>query len=187
MKHLKLIKGRSYSGPGVHATNAQPYISIEDDTAAEEALASGYFEEIEQSQIPVATLEVPDNTGDTSGVSGKGIGTGKLVETLNHSQLKRLNRPTLEGIGKKLGLDVSEAPNKDKCADDIWAALEERKVAVVEVDKDVYEIHSEAEVARQDNPDNTGGNGGVSGNSEDSNTTNQFTGNPDGGGNAGTE
>jgi len=103
----------------------------------------------------------PEKSGSDGG-TGK-VGTGKIVETLKKSEVKRLNKPTLEGLAKKLGVDLTDAPNNDKRADAIWDKLEKIHAAVVEVEKDVYEVVEEAEIINEngtggENENGTGGN-----------------------------
>lgn len=48
MHLLKLIKGLSYAG-SVYATKDQPLVAVEDDAAAAAAIASGYFEAVDEA------------------------------------------------------------------------------------------------------------------------------------------
>ena len=139
MKNIKIIDGvyglrKSGSSVVTRKGKTDPPFQIEDDEA-KRLVALGVAAYVDET--PVA-----DNDK-----------TGKLVDTLNLSQLKRLNRTTLEGIAKKLGLDVSKAPNKETCAEEIWSVLETRHAAVVAVDKDTYEVVEEAEAEVEDDED----------------------------------
>lgn len=71
MRHLRLKKGLSYTGPGVQATKARPDVFLEDDTAADAAIATGYFVEVEGAGVvlppgaPTGTIEAIDTMGAT--------------------------------------------------------------------------------------------------------------------------
>lgn len=71
MRHLRLKKGLSYTGPGIRATKAAPDVFLEDDKAADAAIASGYFKEVEDGSIvpppkaPTGTIEAIDTMGAT--------------------------------------------------------------------------------------------------------------------------
>jgi len=213
MRHLKLIKGRSYSGPGIRATNAKPFVSIENEAIADLAIASGYFVEVDGSDVPAGT--VPNNTGgagenggDTGGDGGSNAGA-----PLTLPALRKLNKDALEAIAKKRGVDLSAAKNNNDRAALIFEDIEAKTKA--DADKAAAEAAAKANTANtpdsSGNPDGSGGSGGAgsaedtnvstntggeggstdqggnggSGDDEDADTTSQFTGNPDGSGGSG--
>lgn len=69
MRHLRLKKGLSYTGPGIQATKAQPDVFLEDDAAADAAIATGYFMEVAGADVvlpppaPTGTIEAIDTMG----------------------------------------------------------------------------------------------------------------------------
>jgi len=87
---------------------------------------------------------VKDTPADT-GKKDTSDNTGKITETLNQSQITRLNKDTHESIAKRLGVDLRETTNRETRGKAIWEALEAKHAAVVEVDKETYEVVEEAE------------------------------------------
>jgi len=121
-------------------TRTDPPFQI-DDSEAERLVELGVAE--------YATGEEPtaEADGDSSGGS---VETGKIVDTLNLSQLTRLNKDTQESIAKKLNVDLSAATNREKRGAALWDALEKKHCAVIEVKPDVYEIFEEAEIVEDE-------------------------------------
>ena len=109
MRHLRLKKGLSYTGPGVRATKAMRDVFLEDDKTADAAIATGYFEEVEgdtvmpPSKPPTGTLEAVDTMGVTK----------------------------LRAYAKEKGLDLEwpSGTGADTIREDIRRALAEREAA----------------------------------------------------------
>ena len=60
---LKLVKALSYSGI-ISATRENPVVIVEDETAANEAVATGYFELIKDKEDDVPPILPDDETSD---------------------------------------------------------------------------------------------------------------------------
>lgn len=69
MSKLKLVKGLSYTGHGVSATDKRPIIDVPDKSTADELIASGYFTLIAEDTAPAekpkekAPTDKPEGTG----------------------------------------------------------------------------------------------------------------------------
>ena len=113
MYHIKLVKGRSYTGNGIRATNTKPDVYLDDENAAQKAVGSGYFVFVEAPAV-----NTPSSTSAATGA--------KIVET--PSVIKKLNKTQLEERAVKLGIDISAARNNDERAGMVIAALEKAKV-----------------------------------------------------------
>lgn len=74
MIKLRLIKGLSYTSATISATAKDPYVTTEDEAAAQYAVASGYFEVVETEELVEA--EEPQQMG------------GKLAEDMTVSELE---------------------------------------------------------------------------------------------------
>lgn len=93
MIKLKLIKGLSYSGI-VSATAKSPYVSVEDEAAANMAVASGYFAIVAEEDAGEA------EAGETEPMQYG----GKLLDDMNKSELETFaayKGISLKGITKK--------------------------------------------------------------------------------------
>ena len=97
MFKLKLVRGLSYSGYGVKATNQRPIITVDKKEAADALIASGHFSLIAESGADNTFVEVKsiekktekeldayarENGIDLSGVSGKAKKLAKIQEVL---------------------------------------------------------------------------------------------------------
>lgn len=117
MHHLKLIMAASYRG-AVHATKEHPDVFVEDGTAYEAAMASGYFEEIEDEPgsdrskggDPVSATMTPDEETDLEETESDGL------EDMSVSDLK--------AYAELNGIDLGGAKKKDEILETIRAAEE---------------------------------------------------------------
>jgi hypothetical protein len=94
MFKIRLIKGRSYNGV-VTATNKNPIIEVADEAKAKKALASGYFELIEQP-----APQTPPKTSGEQGGEADEAALGKMTEKELDAYAKA-NGISLSGINKK--------------------------------------------------------------------------------------
>ena len=103
MYYLRLIKARSYTGRGLHATARSPLVTTEDEAVFQSALASGYF-------LEAAPDEPRPRKPDTTG-------TIEAIDTMNSSRLR--------AYAKKLGLGLSwpTGTDADTIRADIRASL----------------------------------------------------------------
>lgn len=123
MRHLRLKKGLSYTGPGIQATKAAPDVFLEDDKTADAAIATGYFEEVEGAAI------VPPFTPPT--------GALEAIDTMGATKLR--------AYSKKLGLPLTwpTGTPADTIREDIRAALREPEAG--DADEPPEELFGEAE------------------------------------------
>lgn len=102
MYKLKLIRGLSYSGYGVKATNMHPVIEVDKKEVVDALIASGHFSLIVESKAGNNSVEVKpvekmtekeldtyanENGIDLTGISGKAKKLTKIQETLAGSDL----------------------------------------------------------------------------------------------------
>lgn len=127
MRHLRLIKGLSYTGPGVQATKAKPDVFLEDDAAADAAIATGYFEEVAGNGIllpspaPTGAIEAIDTMGATklrAYAKKKGLSltwpNGTPADTIREDIRAALRDPAEEEPPEELfGEDGSAAGDED--------------------------------------------------------------------------
>lgn len=106
MRHLRLKKGLSYTGPSVQATKARPDVFLEDDAAADAAVATGYFEEVAGAGIVLPP--------------GAPTGTVEAIDTMSATRLR--------SYAKKKGLTLTwpSGTPADTIREDIRAALKEQ-------------------------------------------------------------
>ena len=83
MYYLRLIKARSYTGRGLHATARSPLVTTEDEGVFQSALRSGYFVEA-----------APDERRPKR---PEGTGTVEAIDTMNTTRLRTYAR----GLGMK--------------------------------------------------------------------------------------
>ena len=92
MYHLKLMKGMSFTGI-VEATTDKPDVFTEDKATAESAVATGYFELVEQ--------EEHEEQEDDSAITQK---EGKTLDEMTVSELETFagyHDVSLKGLSKK--------------------------------------------------------------------------------------
>lgn len=103
--HLRLKKALSYNG-AVSATHKNPDVYTEDEAAVKAALASGYFDLVEDTQ-PAA-----DHVADT----------GEMVKGhLDFDQLKKMGKDELKELAKKMGVDATGLKTREDYAKAICA------------------------------------------------------------------
>lgn len=90
MFHLRLIKGRSYSGD-IAATREEPDAYTEDEAIAEKAVASGYFE-----------LAETDEDGNAAAETAH----------LDKAQLESMKADDLRKLAEEMGIDTKPLKNK---------------------------------------------------------------------------
>lgn len=96
---LKLVKGMSYNGI-ISASVDKPFVTVNDEAIAKEAIASGYFKEI--------SPPVKDNN-----------------ESKASEDLSKLKVAELKKIAEKEGVDISKCVKKDE----IIAAIKRARYA----------------------------------------------------------
>ena len=84
MCHLKLIKALSYTGV-VSATKEKPDVYTDDEAAAKEAVASGYFKLVE---APSGTPVDPEDPEDPEELETQAEYSGKTLDQMNKSELE---------------------------------------------------------------------------------------------------
>lgn len=95
MYHLRLVKGLSYTGV-VAATRKQPDVFVEDKAIADKAVASGYFEVVEDAGKSKDT-KAPKATDEPE----------KTLEEMTVPELESYaayHDVSLKGISKKAGI-----------------------------------------------------------------------------------
>lgn len=103
MYNLKLIKGRSYQGFGVKATNLKPLVAIKEEDKAEALVASGYF----------SLLSEADGA--------------RPLETLDTSSLDKMSTAQLIEFAKENDIDISNCKNNPERLIAIKATLSEKE------------------------------------------------------------
>lgn len=100
MYKVKLIKGLSYTG-AVHATKENPYVDVESKEAADAAVATGYFELVEET--------ADDKTDGGNEQSGA-------------TDYSKMTVPQLEAYAAEKGIDLEGASRKADIIAKITAA-----------------------------------------------------------------
>ena len=106
MYHLELIKALSYTGV-VSATKEKPDVYTDDEATAKEAVASGYFELVEEPSGTPVDPEDPEDPETQAEYSGK--------------TLDQMNKSELETFATYRDVDIKGAKTKA----DIIAKLRE--------------------------------------------------------------
>ena len=117
MVHIRLIKGRSYSGD-INATSAKPDVYVDDEATANKAVASGFFKIISSAapESPVAKV----NEEPTPGGYG-----GKPLDEMNKSELETFatyRDVNIKGCKSKADIidKLREALDPSELEGDIW-------------------------------------------------------------------
>ena len=80
MVHIRLIKGRSYTGD-INATSTKPDVYVDDEAIANRAVASGFFKII-TSETPESPIVKADEESTPGGYGGKPL------DEMNKSELE---------------------------------------------------------------------------------------------------
>ena len=110
MYKLKLIRGRSYAGYGVKATNAAPFVEVKDKQTADCLVASGHFELIG---------EFVDEK-----VDGDTAGGGKLDNTPDNIPAMTWTTAQLQSYAAANGIPLDGTRTKAEILDRIQQAAD---------------------------------------------------------------
>lgn len=102
MYHLKLIKGRSYSG-AVRATAKNPDVFTEDGAVRDAALASGYFEEVGAAKAAASDPEIILNEPEEP-----------VMETTDHAtELSKMTVEELKAYASINGIPLGSSKKRE--------------------------------------------------------------------------
>lgn len=115
MYHMRLIKGLSYDGHGIHATSSSPDVYTEDEGKYRCALESGYFAKVEGTEgESESELEDDQDQGEFY------IG----VEPDNKNEFDDMTVAELRKYADTMGIELAGASKKSDIMSCIKAAEE---------------------------------------------------------------
>lgn len=104
MYKLKLVKGHSYTGYGVKATQKSPFVEVSSKEISDSLIASGYFSLAAETETPAVSTTVSAATAETEAETD--------IEKMSLAQLKSLAQQIgLDTKGLKSKADYIEAIN----------------------------------------------------------------------------
>lgn len=119
MYRLKLIKGRTYWGAGVKASQEKPFVEVETEEHADHLVKTGYFIMVEE-EMPVQTKE---NT-DADLVFPDGDDAEDCdSESSILEELQKKKKEELIQYASESGIDITGCKTKDDMISKILEAL----------------------------------------------------------------
>jgi len=92
MYKLKLVKGHSYTGYGVKATQKSPFVEVSSKEISDSLIASGYFE------TPTASTIASAATAET--------------EAETETDIEKISLAQLKALAQQIGLDTKGLKSK---------------------------------------------------------------------------
>lgn len=119
MYRLKLIKGRTYWGAGVKASQEKPFVEVETEEHADHLVKTGYFIMVEE-EMPVQTKE----NADADLVFPDGDDAEDCdSESSILEELQKKKKEELIQYASESGIDITGCKTKDDMISKILEAL----------------------------------------------------------------
>ncbi|MCD7958219.1 MAG: hypothetical protein LUF89_01505 [Ruminococcus sp.] len=98
MYKLKLVKGHSYTGYGVKATQKSPFVEVSSKEISDSLIASGYFSLAAETETPTASTIASAATAET--------------EAETETDIEKISLAQLKALAQQIGLDTKGLKSK---------------------------------------------------------------------------